>query len=154
MWNFIKSLMNILSLKKISNFIAVMVMVAVLVSILGALYFMGMGMELNGKMSNCIFMSINTGICNMTLAEHINLWQVMFTAIIQKGFLLNALLVILLYFVYVIVSYGRFNQVLFLKEFVNQFYLKLKAYLSFFDYLKEALSFGVLSPKIYRLVTI
>ena len=122
----------------------------ILVSIMGTIYFMGMGMEPDGKMSHCIFMNMGTEVCFMTLSEHLSLWQQMFVATLQKPFSLVVLLVALISTAFLAVSLTQYLQLSIFKNVIFKCYLKQKNYLSFFDCLKEAFSQGILKPKIYE----
>lgn len=132
----------------ISNLLSIILVVLLLFSTIGV--FMSMGMNSDGTMNHCVFM--NMGMCAMTFSEHINLWQTMFSAIPQKAFFINVLM--LISFAIALAIFRQYLLLLSFKDFICKFYYKKKRHLSFFDYLKESFSQGILKPKIYKLATI
>ena len=87
-----------------------------------------------GTMSYCIFNS-NAAFCHMNVLEHIASWQVTFIA-------LSVLLLIVFFFVATVV----FSLV---KDSFTQFRFKKHLNISFFDPIKQALSQGIINPKIH-----
>ena len=109
-----------------------------------------MGMSIDGRMVNCIFME---GGCNMTLSEHMNIWQQMFAAMTTKVFSLNFFVLIALLWFTLVYSLANVYPILF-QDFIYQYRFRKKISLSIFDPIKEAFSRGILNPKIYNTVAI
>lgn len=144
--------MKLSNTKFLSSLAATTLFALILVSILGELYFIGMAMNFNGKMDNCIFMT-SSGTCMMGLNEHLTLWQEMFAATSMSAFSINCFIsVISLTIIFGLITFGLNALQLYFKKLFYSFHLKKKYYLSFFDYLKHALFKGILNPKIYSLV--
>lgn len=141
---------SLLNLKNLIPLATTLFAAFIIVSIISSVYFMGMNPD--GTMSHCVFMG---GICNMTLYDHLILWQNMFAMSLQKTASLDFLLLIVS--LALALTIGIFKLAVeqtHSDDFISKLYHKQKQYLSFFDYLKEAFSQGTLNPKIYNLVVI
>ena len=142
--------MSFLNSKNITSLATTLFAVFIVVSLISSVYFMGMNPD--GIMSHCVFMG---GICNMTLSDHLISWQNMFAMSLQKAVSLDFLLLIVslalaLTIIIFRLAVGQTHS----HDFISRLYYKQKRYLSFFDYLKEAFSQGILNPKIYNLAVI
>jgi hypothetical protein len=144
--------MNMFFSKNLSGFTTVTLVTVVLVSIIGMSYSMGMGLSPNGNMDNCLLMMfMGKGICNMTFSQHLSLWQEIVAATQQKAFSFNALIFLVISLAFLLAAITQQLSVITSRDFAYKFYTKQKPYRSFFDYLKEAFSGGILKPKIYNL---
>lgn len=142
--------MSFLNSKNVISLATMLFAVFIIVSIISSVYFMGMNPD--GTMSHCIFMD---RVCNMTLSDHLMSWQNVFAMSLQKAASLDFLLLIVslalaLTIIIFKLAVGKTHP----NDFISKLYYKQKQYLSFFDYLKEAFSQGILNPKIYNLAVI
>lgn len=113
----------------------------------------GFDMEVlkDGTMKGCLFTG-KTENCTMSLSEHVNSWQDMFTATTpQQANVLILLVVTAL--LYIAVFKLEHNLISLLSYYANRWRLYLKnSGFSIRDYLREELSQGILNPKIYNSV--
>lgn len=124
-----------------------------LVSLIGVSHSFGMTMNEKGQMSACPF-SGQAAICTMTFAEHLNIWQAMFTATPQKTSFFNFLILTLAFALASIIFRERLRLFLGSLTFRWRLHLKRNSFFQFFDHLKEAFSQGILNPKIYESATL
>lgn len=111
----------------------------------------GMEMEKQGDstMGTCLFEG-NSGVCLMTLAEHISKWQSLLTATIpQKLFVL--IFVILLITVFVLKKTFKRNLLLLFNKHVIRWRScsRQNPQMFLFNHLREIFSQGILNPKSY-----
>lgn len=108
-----------------------------------------MPMDEYGNMNDCPFMKYTSSLCQMSATEHIRAWQTLFVATPQK--LLNAFLamVLLLSVTILFTIYWRWYLWRLRLATLHRFYTKEYLSLSFFNYLKEAFSQGILHSRIY-----
>ncbi len=137
--------------QKFGRFLAIFALAALLaVAFLGISHsMMGMGIKSDGTMGGCLF-SGKSEICTMTFTEHISHWQSMFTTTFpQKAFAVA--LLVLLAVVSVAVAILTRNLFLLSSYYATRWrlYIKQNPNLSLFNPLKEAISAGILNPKIY-----
>lgn len=121
----------------------------VTLSVFGLGHMSGMIKNENGDMAGCIFTG-QTMLCKMSIVEHISLWQSMLTAMPQRGLMLLVLLVLLIAAIFItknILAPPRFSKS---EALTERLYLKEHPDLLLFDPLKEAISAGILNPKIYE----
>jgi len=138
-----KNILNFLLIFGISAFFAV--------GVFGISHSSDMKMKDDGTMGGCLFDG-RAEICSMTFAEHLSLWQGMFTAIPQKTNLWVLLFALISAIGVLVFSILKQHQLLLLKYFSDRWrlYLKQNPRLSLFDHLREAFSRGILNPKIYE----
>lgn len=134
-----------MSLLKLNNIIA-LGMIAFLVMSFWTLF--SMPMDKDGRMVDCPFMNGSTGFCQMTLTEHISLWQETFSLIKVKNFLLAAVSLLVLLFFVAFVSTQRTYYQLKSQPFRNYIY-KYSPEIKLFDHLLIAFSNGLIHSKIY-----
>lgn len=125
-------------------------------SIFGLAHLSGMKMRGDGTMSGCV-LDGQAEICPMTLAEHLDTWQRMFTIIPQKADFLIALFIListvgaLLFF-----SLKRRLLLLLFSSLSDRWrlYIRQNPNTPLFNHLREAFSQGILNPKIYDFTTL
>jgi hypothetical protein len=105
-----------------------------------------MCMDMNGHMVNCPFMNGSTGFCQMTLTEHMSLWQQTFSLIKIKDLFLLSLLILLFSVLYATI--GKTYYQLKSQPFRHYFY-KYRPEIKLFDHLALAFSDGLIHSKIY-----
>lgn len=115
---------------------------------LGPWHAMQMTMDEQGTVRNCIFDVGEQSICMMDVFEHLSLWQRLLVAVPQKvisGTLLGMLLVALT------AGFWQRRQPLIanVQGVSEQIYFHQDFRLKLFDYVRQALSHGILHPKIY-----
>jgi len=112
----------------------------------------GMQTNNNGDMEGCIFTG-KTMLCQMSVMEHISLWQTMFTAAPQKASTLLALLALLIAVIFVVAQHKP--QLADRKQdTIHRLYLFRHPDISLFDPLRRAFSQGIIHPKIYEFANI
>lgn len=120
----------------------------VLLGIFGLGHFSGMPINEGGEMDGCIFAG-GTMLCKMSVIEHIALWQSMFTAVPQESatvFVLLALFIAVIFTIKNILAPPRLFKH---NALAYKLYLARHPDLPLFNPLKEALSRGIINPKIY-----
>lgn len=132
---------------KIITFFAVAVFL--MVTILGISHSFGMEMNEKGQMSVCPF-SGQAAICTMTFAEHLSIWQAMFTAIPQKASLFSILILTLAFALASLIFRERFGLFWAGLSSCLKLYLKRSSIFAFSNHLKESFSQGILNPKIFE----
>ena len=136
---------NLLNLRNLIPLATTLFAAFIIISLMSSVYFMGMNPD--GTMSHCVFMG---GVCTMTLSDHLISWQGIFTATLQKTFSLDFLLLIVsIAFILTAITFRSSRGQISSRGLTSQIYYKQKQYVSFFNYLKEAFSQGILNPKIY-----
>lgn len=121
-------------------------------NIIGTTHTFGMELQDDGAMGDCPFTDHAT-VCAMSIPEHLSIWQGMFTAAPQKNFAI-------IFFLFVAVAVavpGTKRQIyaLFMRRSSRwRMYIKERSRLQPFHYLREALSQGILNPKIYDLAMV
>ena len=136
---------SLLNLRNLIPLVTTLFAAFIIISIISSVYFMGMNPD--GIMFHCVFMG---GVCNMTLSDHLISWQGMFAATLQKTFSLDFLLLIIsIVFILTVIVFKLSGGQISYRGLISKFYYKQKQYLSFFDYLKEAFSQGILNPKTF-----
>lgn len=108
-----------------------------------------MPVDMNGNMVNCPFMNSSVNLCQMSLNDHINQWQQMFTALPNKTNLAYILFLASLLFAATVIFRNKFLEsakLLFPRQVL---YIKQKKYLVILDPLKEAFYGGIITPKIF-----
>lgn len=141
---------------KISNFITLFALLSFFLIVgFGLNHSSGMEMKDDGTMSGCMFDG-RAEICLMTLAEHISNWQGIFSVIPQKSNFLIQILVLVSTLILAVFALRRNLLLSFFGYFSERWklYLKQNLHLSLFNYLREALSQGILNPKIYGFATL
>lgn len=120
------------------------------IAILAMSFFMlyAMPMDKDGRMVNCPFMNGSTGFCQMTLADHMNLWQQFFSTTKVKDILLVVLSLFAFLFSILLATnlltyYQLKSQSL--RHYLYRYHPELKL----FDYLALAFSDGLIHSKIY-----
>ncbi len=103
-----------------------------------------MGNDNNGKMSSCILMVTNQTSCQMSISEHLLVWQETFLASISSNFIFVLSFLSILLFVSFIKYIGTDPPLRFLKK-----YDKENRRLNIFNCLLAALSKGIVHPEIY-----
>ena len=126
---------------------AMAVMVFLVFNLFGLVYSIdAMKMNGDGTMSDCFLMN-QTSMCAMHFAEHINIWRLMFNSLLPAVGLVGSLLLVLK-----VVSGPRIYQNLFAPAytFLTLWYRRYtkQTFSNIFNPLKEALSDGILHPKI------
>lgn len=101
------------------------------------------------KMSGCPLMSGFSSMCQMDAVDHISLWGKTFTAPLVKA-IEFILLGILAFFIFFHRFFHLFKNIKFKNTF---FYCKNNEFLKIFNHLLRFYSKGILSPKIYSLVS-
>ena len=110
-----------------------------------------MKMNSDGTMNDCFLMT-QTSMCTMSLSEHLNLWQSMFNTLMPTVSLMS-ILILALALVFKKILFNN-NVSVHPEKFLTlryKLYLKQHPLISLFNHLKEALSNGILNPKIYSL---
>jgi len=108
----------------------------------------------SGKDAGCLLMpSAHHKICENALAEHLSLWQAMFTALPQEKSFFGLLIVI---FSLALTLIFRKKFMLFFETIASVSRLLLKQYHQFtiFNSLRVLFSQGILNSKVYSFVTI
>src|SRR3989344_2376413 len=133
--------------------LAIIIVMFLMFNLFGLVYSVNNMASHNNVVSNCLFISHmdELSICPMNLTEHLNMWRLMFNAIISKISLMN---IIFLTFFYVFITpIIKIN--IFLNFYVFSFlysrykiYLKQNPHMLLFNKLKEVFSSGILNPKI------
>ena len=102
-----------------------------------------MGMTVDGHMLGCPMMAETAVVCNMDLVEHIQIWEGMTVSVIQE---LAPLLVLV-----ALVFYSATRITYSTHVPTNQFKVRRRdvPVWLLFDALKQALSSGILHPKIF-----
>lgn len=114
----------------------------------------GMDMRQDGTMSGCVFDSSVT--CPMNYQEHINHWQQTFVATQTTQNLLATLLIILCFGGGALLS-SFFNRTTYLEEAGQTppgIWKQRNILAKLFDQILQALSSGILNPKLYNFVQV
>lgn len=98
----------------------------------------------NGKISSCLLMDTNSTSCQMSIGEHLLVWQETFLASINSNLIFILSLLLILLFVSYIKYIGTDPPPQFLKK-----YEKENHRLNIFNYFLRALSGGIVHPEIY-----
>ena len=98
----------------------------------------------NGQTSSCLLMATNSTSCQMSVGEHILVWQETFIASISSNFIFVISLLSILLLISYIKCMGTDPPLRFLKK-----YEKENHRLNIFNYLLWALSRGIIHPEIY-----
>ncbi len=101
----------------------------------------------HGIMMDCVF-SGQFEKCTMNLGEHVNTWNIMFNLLVPIAASLSLSFLVVMLVVLTSKKHTSTDAFLFLKSQLH-LYAKLRPVGFFFDYVKEALSQGILHPKIY-----
>lgn len=135
--------------KKFSSLLAVLVIVTFLFVAFFGMADSSFGMQMNekGQMSGCLFGG-HAGICTMTQSEHIQAWQNLFTTLPPKAIGLSLVLLLFgLTFVSALIrrqrSVDRDESTIKLRNYSENLSIKP------FNFIQEALSQGILNPKIF-----
>lgn len=108
----------------------------------------GMIANESGDMAGCIFTG-KTMLCNMSVVEHISLWQSMLTAIPQENLTILALLTLLVTVIFITTNMLAPPRLSGSEALTKRLYLRGHPDLLLFNPLQEAFSQGILNPKIY-----
>lgn len=120
---------------------SILLLVFVVTSVFGMWQMVGPHMD--GSMNGCPLMVSMTTLCNMSALEHLSLWQRLFIAIRPNIVLLGLLLT-------ACALCAVWMRGLFLRESQGlRLYKQKRLLLASLDPLREALSRGILHPKIY-----
>lgn len=103
-----------------------------------------MGKNNNGNMSSCILMVTNQPSCQMSISEHLLVWQTTFIAVIGSNFIYMLSLLSILLFVSFIKYIGTDPPPQFFRR-----YDKANRRLNIFNYFLRALSKGIVHAEIY-----
>lgn len=140
--------MGIIS-KKFGTSLAIFGLTAfVSLSIFGLWHMGEMAADEEGDMARCIF----TGgmmLCTMSVTQHINLWLSMFISAPQENATIFALLVLFIAVIFTtknILAPPRWSKY---NALAYKLYLVQNPDFSLFNPLKEAISAGIINPKIY-----
>lgn len=140
--------MKTINIKKANLILAGISILALTSVMLFGIAFSGMTMRSDGTMQDCLFAN-SPAICPMSVSEHLNLWKSMFTYNLPKTMAMS-LSFIAMFLVLAFIYIASVNQSNNLANAVSPaLYQKQRNPLLFFDYLKEALSQGIIRPKIY-----
>ncbi|MEK7580898.1 MAG: hypothetical protein AAB512_01320 [Patescibacteria group bacterium] len=102
------------------------------------------GDEHNEKMSSCLFMATGSTTCQMSVGEHLLVWQETFIASINSNFIFVISFLSVLLLVSYIKHMGTDPPLRFLKKYEVENHR-----LNIFNYLLRALSKGLVHPEIY-----
>jgi hypothetical protein len=115
---------------------------------------LGMGMSIDmeiadGQMSSCPFMTNEKSMCQMSITQHIALWQQALLGVPTKKNLLSLAIVLLA--ATLILLAKLFSKIEELTRFASRLFSCRRAHLvKFVDPLLLAFSDGILNPKIYE----
>lgn len=114
-----------------------------IVVFLGFVVNLGMVSNSDGSMGNCPF-SVHDSMCSMGFQEHLNLWELTFSALPQKTVIL--LFLPFLIFLACITTCLIGHDKTFLRQ---RAYVKHYCYVSLFNPFKDALYKRVVNPKVF-----
>lgn len=107
-----------------------------------------MQMDKDGKMIHCPFMDHSASFCQMSLGEHINQWQQMFTIVKEKSlFLFSMSLLILLFSILFTITLRTYYQLKF--QSLRNYLYRHKPEIKLFNRMLLAFSDGIIHSKIY-----
>ena len=113
----------------------------------------GMDMRQDGTMSGCMFDQSVT--CSMDYGEHIQNWQQTFTATQPTQNNLLALLITVFVGASFFAAFSRWQNFVYLQAVISKTQWRQRNIISkLSDYILQALSNGILNPKIYSVNTI
>ena len=101
-----------------------------------------------GRMVNCPFMNNVPGFCQMSLSEHISLWQQTFTATQARELLVPLLALLVLVASFFSVAVEKVYDTLKYQSLYYYFYER-RPEIMVFNHLRLAFSDGLIHPKIY-----
>ncbi len=105
-----------------------------------------MPMDKDGRMVNCPFMNGSTGFCQMTLADHMNLWQQFFLTTKLKDIVTLSLFTFIFSILFAtnLLTYYQLKS-----QSLRNYLYRYQPELKLFDYLLLAFSQGLIHSKIY-----